>query len=41
LIHDQLSQMDNIAEVLSGNSEKIIEIANQKSDPDDDNLELF
>lgn len=41
LIHDQLSQMENIAEVLSNNSEKIIEIANQNSDTSDDNLELF
>ncbi|MGC8803319.1 MAG: hypothetical protein ACP5PS_06050, partial [Bacteroidales bacterium] len=41
LIHDQLSQMENIAEVLTNNSEKIIEIANQNSDASDDNLELF
>jgi hypothetical protein len=41
LIHDQLSQMDNISDVITNNSEKIIEIANQKSDSDDENLELF
>lgn len=41
IIHDQLSQMQNITEVLTNHSEKIIEIANQKSDTDDDNLELF
>ncbi|MCX7987215.1 MAG: hypothetical protein N2662_09785 [Bacteroidales bacterium] len=41
LIHDQLSQISNISEVLTTNSEKIIEIANQNSDPNEENLELF
>ncbi|MEJ5264752.1 MAG: hypothetical protein WHT29_05505 [Bacteroidales bacterium] len=41
LIHDQLSQMQNLSDVIINNSEKIIEIANQNSDPNDDNLELF
>ncbi len=41
LIHDKLSSANNITEIINNNSEQIIKIANQKTDEDDDNLELF
>jgi hypothetical protein len=41
IIHDRMSNVNNINEVLANDNDKIIEIANQKTNEDDDNLELF
>jgi hypothetical protein len=42
LIHDHVSKISDISEISNSDTEKtIIEIANQKSKTDDDNLELF